>query len=221
MATKKADKVNDLDQYLFSDGKFDFKAGLRRSIESVIIVETLKTLVREDKEIKGTSTLEDLQDICRKFHIDGALWRGKELETVKNVVEQYFHSQITSGEKMSDLYKEYFTTNEMTYNFQDYLLGDDAIPKKGQPMPPDMKYEVETLGTGEYPVDDKGKEMPHPEEFIDECIMEISHFKSHMAGGTDAIMFLSNKEPDFQIGSLEDEKIYLMVKFQNPFDLLN
>jgi hypothetical protein len=101
------------------------------------------------------------------------------------------------------------------------LLGDDAIPKKGQPTPVDMRYDVETLGTGEYPVDSKGKEMPHPEEFVDEVIMEISHFKSHMAGGTDAIMFLANKEPDFKLESLEDEKIYLMVKYKNPLELVD
>ena len=219
MVSKKG-KVEDLDQYLFSDGKIDYKALLRRTIDTVIIVETLKTLIREDKEIKGVNTLEDLQDICRKFKIEGGKWRGKELETVKNVVEEYFHDQIKTGEKISPLYKEYYGTNEVTYNFQDYLLGDDAIPKKGQPAPPDMRYDVETLGTGEYPTDAKGKEMPHPEEFVDECIMEISHFKSHMAGGTDAIMYLINKEPDFKMESLEDEKIYLMVKYKNPYELL-
>jgi hypothetical protein len=215
ITSKEKEKI--ISEALFKGDKYNFKSAVRQILDRVIVVETLKTILKEDKGIEGCSTLEDMLSICRKFKIDRDLWNGKEEKTVKEVIEQHFIDSVSDGRKLSDLYKNLFKGNRLVYSFTNFAVAEDSIPKDEPDTPKDIFYRKETLGTGEYDMDKDGNEIPHDEDFSDEVVYEIVHFATHLS---DENLFMPTRSPDFSIGLLDNDKILIQASFVNPLDLV-
>lgn len=214
MATKKkAAVLTEEDKRLLNDGKLDVREAIRQVISGVTIVETMKTMIREDKKLTDLKTLDGLKDVCRKFGIDRNKWTNQPQEAVISAIQEHFHNEILQGNLVSEVYREIFNKTRPVYTFAEFILGDDAIPRKTSKATAAVPFTVETLGTGEYV---SGQD--HDPEFVDECIMEISDFLARMSGD---MLFIPNANPDFRLDFFESEKIYLQIDYKDPMELIS
>lgn len=219
MATKaKENKEKIQKEALFQGGKVNLKSAARQITKDAVVVETLRTLLKEDKQINSNHSHEDMIDICRKFKIDRKKWNSAPAEKLKEIIEQHFIETCLKGDRLTDLYKQLFNDNKLVFEFTDFVVADDLIPKDEDKTPKDIFYRKETLGTGEYDTDDQGNQLPHDEDFATEVAYEIIHFLTHLSGSGD--VFMPNRSPDFNLNTLDNDKIMIRVDLVNPLNLV-
>jgi hypothetical protein len=171
---------------------------LHEALETVIIVETIRTLVSSDVGVSAEK-LEDCQKLAT--FLDQTP-RGETAQEVLGNLTQDLNLflQIT---QFTDIYLQYFSKEGPVFNFQDWLLGEEAIPRKGEN--PVYPYSLETLGTGQYDVDANGVELSHDPVFIKEALIEIINYQARTKDG----IYNPNNTPNLSAGWYQDEKIYV------------
>jgi hypothetical protein len=182
-------------------------------IESVVIIETTKMIIRDDVGLKNIGTskeeLEKLVDFL-DFNITGET--ADELnQNLKTFIDQNIDSIVTPSN--NSLYFEYFGQKSAIYSFSDFILADDTIPHKGQ-SPKYLSGKIETLGTGEYQTNENGEFIPHDPEFVKECLLEMIHFQSHLKDG----IYDPNSQADISIDWSTSERIYMNVNLKPGYE---
>lgn len=156
---------------------------LSTKFQSMIVIETINTLVREDLNIilneeTGEKKLEKLLQLASTLGFSST---GVTLEELTQNLKTEIDSTIDNiiNPNTSEIYFQFFNSKMPTFNIVDFQYLSAVIPSENSQDIVSENVAIETLGTGEYQKDEEGKEIPHDLDFVKTVLLEMIHFWSH------------------------------------------